>query len=170
MTKYLAPVFIVAAAAAWSQAQAPAQNTNAPAAVPATAPATADAAKPAVKVEKIVVGTAINNREAMGTATSFGADVEQVYCWTKLIVAEPPAKIKYVWTLDGKQVLEHSVDVNNSGRYWASKKMQPGSWKVEVQTEGGVSLASAEFKRTTEAPVKAEAAPAPAAPVATPTK
>ena len=148
--------------------QAPAGNGNAPAAVPpgaqaAPADAKAAPAQNAVKVEKIVVAAGVENREAAGEATTFGADVGQVYCWTKLAVAEPPAKVKYVWSLDGKQVYEHPLDIKSSGRWWASKKVQTGSWKVEVQSENGEGLGSVEFTVSGEAKAAAPAtAPAPA--------
>ena len=163
MKKWLASVMMVAAVAAWSQAQAPAGNGNAPVAAPADTKAAP--AKPAVKVEKIVVATGVENREATGEATTFGADVGQVYCWTKLTVAETPAKIKYVWSMGGKQVHEFPLDITSPGRWWAAKKVQTGSWKVEVQSESGESLGSVEFTVGGEAKAAAPApvpAPAPA--------
>jgi len=158
MKKWFASVMMVAAAAAWSQAQAPAGNGNAPVAAPAAAKAAP--AQAAVKVEKIVVAAGMENREATGEATTFGADVGQVYCWTKLTVSEAPAKVKYVWSLDGKQVHEYPLDIKSSGRWWAAKNVQTGSWKVEVQSESGESLGSVEFTVGGEA--KAAPAPAPA--------
>jgi hypothetical protein len=116
----------------------------------------------AVKVEKVVVAAGVENREATGEATTFGSDVGQVYCWTKLTLTDAPAKVKFVWTMDGKQVYEHPLEIKSSGRWWASKKVQPGSWKVDVQSESGESLGSAEFT------VSAEAKAAAAAPAMTP--
>ena len=155
MKKWFASVLMFAAVSTW--AQAPAGNASSPMATPPEAKGAE--AKPAVKVEKILVATAVENREATGEATTFGAEVSQVYCWTKLAVAEPPAKVKFVWSLGGKQVYEHPLDIKSSGRWWAAKKVQAGSWKVEVQTENGESLGSVEF--TVSAEAKA-AAPAPA--------
>jgi hypothetical protein len=167
MKKWLASVMMVAAAAAWSHAQAPAGNGNAPTAVPPgaqAAPADAKAAPAAavVKVEKIVAAAGVENREATGEAATFGSDVGLVYCWTRLTVSEPPAKVKFVWSMDGKQVYEHPLDIKSSGRWWASKKVQPGSWKVEVKSDSDESLGSVEFK------VSAEAKSADGAPAAAP--
>jgi len=171
MKKLLVSVLMVAAAAAWSFAQtpqAPAGNGNAPVAVPAPAPQTPAAAQPAavvVKVEKLVVATGVENREATGAAASFGADVGLVYCWTKLSVDTPPAKIKYVWSMGGQKVSEYAMEIKAAGRWWASKKVTPGSWKVEVLSENGEALGSADFTVTAEA-AKAAAPVAPAAPAA----
>jgi hypothetical protein len=163
--KNLVPsVVVLAAMAVWSQAQAPA-------AVPAAAPAEAKAAEPAkssVKLEKIVAAAGVENREATGEATSFGADVGQVYCWTKLSIGDSPAKIKYVWSKDGKQVHEHQADIASSGRWWSAKKVQAGSWKVEVVTESGESLGSVDF--TVGGDSKAAAPASAAAPAKSETK
>ena len=67
--------------------------------------------------------------------------------------------------MDGKQVYEHPLDIKSSGRWWASKKVQPGSWKVDVQSESGESLGSVEFTVSAEAKTETAApaaAPAPA--------
>ena len=142
MAKWLASVLIFAAVSSW--AQAPAGNGNAPMAVPTDAKA-ASTAKSTVTVEKIVVAAGVENREATGEATIFGADVGKVYCWTKLSVSEPPAKIKYVWSLNGKQLYEHQLDIKSSGRWWTAKTVEAGSWKVEVQSDSGESLGSVGF-------------------------
>ncbi|MCX5795860.1 MAG: DUF2914 domain-containing protein [Elusimicrobia bacterium] len=156
MKKWFASVLMFAAVSGWAQAPA------APAAPAATPAETKAAPAPAaVKVEKILVATGVENREATGEATTFGAEVGQVYCWTKLAVTEPPAKVKYVWSMSGKPVYEHPIEIKTSGRWWASKKVQPGSWKVELQSESGESLGSVEFTVSAEAAAPA-AAPAPA--------
>ncbi len=175
MKKLLVSVLMVAAVAAWSQAPVavpapatPAPQTPAekqPAASPASAtPAPAPSAQAVIKVEKLVVASGVENREATGAAASFGADVGLVYCWTKLSVDTPPAKIKYVWSMGGQKVSEYDMEIKAAGRWWASKKVTPGSWKVEVLSESGEALGSAEFTVTAEA-AKAAAPVAPAAPV-----
>ena len=170
MTKYFAPILLVAAAAIWSRAQAPAATANAPTTVPTTAASEPKEATPAVKVQKIVFGTGVENREAVGAATSFGRDVGQVFCWTKLDLPVTPANVTYVWSLNGKPVYKHPMYIKTSGRWWASKKVQPGDWKVDVQSESGESLASAEFKSTVETPTEPSTAPSakPAAPTTAP--
>ena len=162
MKKLLVSVLMVAAVAAWSQAPVavPAPATPAP-----QTPAEKQPAASVVKIEKLVVATGVENREATGAAASFGADVGLVYCWTKLSVDTPPAKIKYVWSMGGQKVSEYDMEIKAAGRWWASKKVTPGSWKVEVLSESGEALGSAEFTVTAEA-AKAAAPAAPAAPVA----
>ena len=74
MKKLLVSVLMVAAVAAWSQAPVavPAPATPAPQTPAATQPAAAPApsAQVVVKVEKLVVATGVENREATGAAAS----------------------------------------------------------------------------------------------------
>src|SRR5579859_2987552 len=53
---------------------------------------TAPAAAGAVKVEKIVVSSGVDKRDPVGEGTAFSGG--PVYCWTKLSVTNPPAKVK----------------------------------------------------------------------------
>ena len=174
MKKYLAFVLIVAGAGAiaWADNQAPAAAPEAKPQESKTLDTAATSSKPAetaapapkasVKLEKLVIAKAIENREPGGEAASFGADVTKVYCWTKFAVPHPAAKVRYVWSLNGAKIDEYEASLNvDVARWWAAKTVQPGSWKVEVLAEGGESLGSGEFKVTADAAPKAAAATAP---------
>lgn len=142
MHKWLVLALIGVGVRAW--AQAPAGNESSPMAKP---PETAAAQTPAaVKVEKILVAASVENREPVGETNVFGPEFTQVTCWARLSVAVPPVKVKFVWSLNGKQVSEHPLDIKSSGRWWAAKTVKPGAWKVELQTEDGARLGSVEFK------------------------
>ncbi|NNN06360.1 MAG: DUF2914 domain-containing protein [Elusimicrobia bacterium] len=147
-----------------------ADDTTAPAApaapaLAAAAVAAVAATAPAVKVEKLTLASGIKDREPLDESAVFPTGFP-VYCWLKYSVTNPPASIKYVWTADGKKVGEYPVDLKGeAGRWWAKKTVWPGAWKVEVVSDKGASLASAEFTVTAaapkaEAPVAAPAAPA----------
>ena len=120
----------------------------------AAAPAAADASAAAgVKVEKVGVGTAIDNKELSGEADKFSDSVPRLYCWTKVSVENPPAALKHVWSADGKVEAEVSLEAKyESTRTWSSKNVWPGAWKVDVVDDKGTVLASKEFTVTKEAP------------------
>jgi len=150
MKTLLSSVLLFAAVGAWAEAPKAADAAK-PAETQATE-AKASETKAVVKVEKIVVGTAVENRELTGEATTFGAEVGQVTCWTKLAIENPPAKVKYVWSMDDKKVSEYEADITlPTARWWAVKKVQPGAWKVEVLSEAGEALGSANFTVSAEA-------------------
>ena len=148
-----------------------AEDTKAPAAPAQAAPA-ASAAMPAatanVTVEKIAVGTAIDNKEISGEAGEFPSSTERVYCWTKVASDQTPVTIKHVWSADGKKEAEVTLEIKYpSARTWSSKNVWPGAWKVEVTDDQGKVLSSKEFTVTKEAaatPPAAGQAPAAASP------
>jgi len=123
-----------------------AEDAAKPEAAPAaqTAPAIAG-----VKVEKLAIGTAVDNKEITGEAAEFPESAGRVYCWTKVTAEQVPATVKHVWTADGKKEAEVSLDVKYaSTRTWSSKAVWPGSWKVEAVDDKGTVLSSKEFTVT----------------------
>ncbi|MFA5975306.1 MAG: DUF2914 domain-containing protein [Elusimicrobiota bacterium] len=99
-----------------------------------------------VQIEKVAVGTAIENRELLGEAKTFEESVPRVYCWTKVMTEHAPLKIKHVWYADGEKEAEVALDVNYSAvRTWSSKSIWPGSWKVDITNEVDEVLATSEF-------------------------
>jgi DUF2914 family protein len=138
----------------------PAGQAGAP---PAAAPA-APAAPAVVKVEKIAIGTAIDNKEISGEAASFDSTVTRVYAWTKVTTDQTPVTIKHVWSADGKEEASVPLEIKyNAARTWSSKAVWPGSWKVDVQDDQGKVLVSKEFTVSKEAAPPASPAGAPPA-------
>lgn len=109
-----------------------------------------------LKVEKLIVGTAIENKELVGEAKEFNAGEERVYAWSKAVAETVPTQIKYVWYADGKNVAEVPLDIKSpAARTWSSKKVWPGQWKVEATDSAGTVLSSAEFTVGSTAPAAA---------------
>ncbi len=100
-----------------------------------------------VQIEKIAVGTGVQDRELVGQATEFSASLGRVYCWTKVTAQNVPTSVKHVWYLDGKKSAEVTLNVKYPRtRTWSNKAVGPGLWKVEVLDESGSVLSSVEFK------------------------
>ena len=100
----------------------------------------------AIKVEKIVTATGVENREPVGEAVSFDKTAGKVYTWTRITAEQVPARIKHVYYADNKKVFELELNINASPyRVWSNKTVWPGNWKVEVTDEAGTVLASIEF-------------------------
>jgi hypothetical protein len=112
-----------------------------------------------VQLDKMAVGTAIDNKELAGTATEFDSSVQRLYCWSKVTAANPPAKITHVWYADGTKEAEVPLDIKYpTVRTWSSKSVWPAKWKVEVLSDSGESLGTSEFtvKSESNAAPKAE--------------
>ncbi len=104
------------------------------------------AANQALKVEKIVMATSVENREPVGENSEFPASAGTVSCWTKVTAATPPVTIKHVWYFGDKKVFEQSLELKlASTRTWSSKAVKPGSWKVDVTDDAGAVLSSVSF-------------------------
>jgi len=131
MKKYILASFVMAAACALYAQGEPVEKTS---------------AMPAIKVEKIVTASGVEKREPVDEAAAFGGDTSRVFTWTRITAEQPPVKIKHIYYFAGKQVGEVELSVNSSPyRVWSSKAVWPGSWKVEVTSEDGTVLATAEF-------------------------
>jgi|SRR5437879_885918 len=121
----------------------------------------------AIKVEKIAVGTAIDNKEISGEASAFDSSATRLYAWTKISTDQAPVIIKHIWSQGGKEEANVPLEIKyNAMRTWSSKSVWPGSWKVDVTDDQGKVLASKEFTVSKEAlPTgQAGAPPAKAAP------
>jgi hypothetical protein len=170
--KYTLALLVVFAAAPLSVRSEDVPPVNAPAPAPApAAPDAAPAAKAAVAVDKLVLTTGIKDRQPIDESATFSAGFP-VYAWAKFSASATPATVKYVWSKDGKKSSEYPVELKSaSTRWWASKKVSPGAWKVELVSDGGESLASASFTVTAadaapaKAPAPATGDASPAAPV-----
>src|SRR5881397_2656932 len=111
------------------------------------------------EVEKIALGTGVESRELVGEATEFDVSAGRIYCWTKVVSQNVPTTIKHVWYTDEQQPAEVPLNIKYPvTRTWSNKAIWAGKWRVEVVSETGDVLASADFT------VKAQ--PAPAAPAA----
>ncbi len=140
-----------------------AQQTTAPAPAPAApaapaTPAPAAAPAPAAKVpaaaslniSRMEIAGSVENHEPVGTAATFPANTEKVYCFLELKGVPQDTTITYVWTLGPNEMGKVTQQVKKSSRWrtWASKTLggMKGDWKVDVLDESGAVLKSAAFK------------------------
>ena len=150
-TRNMIAVLAVLALGGTAVAQAPEK--------PADAPKQVQEAPKLVQVEKIALGTGVESRELVGEATEFDVSAGRIYCWTKVVSQNVPTTIKHVWYTDEQQPAEVPLNIKYPvTRTWSNKAIWAGKWRVEVVSETGDVLASADFT------VKAQ--PAPAAPAA----
>jgi hypothetical protein len=103
-----------------------------------------------VYVDEMVFCKEIVERTPVGANTVFPEDTEQVFCYTKIMGASYPVKIYHVWSLNGEDVSEVSLDVKSaSWRTWSSKKIlkgQKGLWSVKVVLENDELLMEKTFE------------------------
>jgi len=107
--------------------------------------------------------TGIEDRMPVGVAESFGADVEHMYLWCKVIGAADTTFVKHVWSYEGKEMASVELPVRSgSWRTWSSKTILPewtGNWEVKVLDANGDVLKAVSFRvGASEAPEPVEEA------------
>jgi hypothetical protein len=96
---------------------------------------------------ELVVATDVSDREPVGGAESFRADVGELVAWTR-VTGAAGTTIDHVWRY---QEDETAIPLDIEGSPWRtwSRKSIPaqwvGEWTVEVRDAGGNVLASAQF-------------------------
>ena len=93
--------------------------------------------------------TAVEEREPVGTDTVFSADVEQVFCFTKITGPGDTTTVSHIWYHGDKEMAKQDLAVKSkSWRTWSSKRIIPewtGAWRVDVVNETGDLLLSKSF-------------------------
>ncbi|HSH71251.1 MAG TPA: DUF2914 domain-containing protein [Deferrisomatales bacterium] len=97
-----------------------------------------------------VLATGVENRQPVGTANTFPADVGRVYAYTRVVGAAGEGSVTHVWYYAGQVKAQVQLAVRSDDwRTWSSKTILPGwtgEWLVEVQGADGRVLASVPFQ------------------------
>ena len=104
---------------------------------------------PTVTVDNIEICTSVEDRQAVGTDTSFANDVGQLYCFTKLSSDQDTTAISHAWYYGDKEMAKVEMTMKaQTWRTWSSKKIVSdwtGDWRVDVLSADGKVLASKKF-------------------------
>ena len=96
---------------------------------------------------EIVIAINVEDREPVGGAEEFSADVGQVYGWTRVTGASN-AIVEHVWRYEDHELV---VPINIGGspwRVWSTKNIPAewtGEWTFEVRDASGNVVASTMF-------------------------
>ena len=97
-----------------------------------------------------VLATGVENRQPVGSASSFPADVGRVYAYTRVVGGAAEGSMTHVWYYAGQVKAQVQLAVRSDDwRTWSSKTILPGwtgEWLVEVQGADGRVLASVPFQ------------------------
>jgi hypothetical protein len=124
-----------------------------PAAVPDQTPsAPADDARtaapgesqPAAQIAEAVVCQDVVDRAPVGAGDVFAKEVPRIYCFTRVVGADPGAQVIHNWYYQGNLKASVNLTVGSSDyRTWSYKTMMPqwtGEWKVEILSADGTLL------------------------------
>lgn len=103
----------------------------------------------AVEISRAVVATDVQDREPVGEATTFPADVGTVYFYTVFEGDFGEQGFEHVWVRDGEEIARVPLMARGPRwRTWSSKVIPPdwaGSWTVRVLDTDGNELESVDF-------------------------
>jgi hypothetical protein len=152
LTRTMIVVLAVLSFGGTAVAQAPEQQPMAPEQQPP--------APNLVQVEKVALGTGLESRELVGEATEFDVSAGRIYCWTKIVSENVPTTVTHVWYADAEKAAEVPQNIKYpTTRTWSSKAIWAGKWRVDVVSEMGDVLASADFTVKVQPAAAAPAAP-----------
>lgn len=102
-----------------------------------------------VEVTTAVVATSVEDREPVGAAESFPADVGTVFFYTVLEGDFGDREIAHVWLHEGEETSRVTLNARAPRwRTWSSKQIMPdmtGAWSVRVEDTDGTVLRTVEF-------------------------
>lgn len=99
----------------------------------------------ALEVEDATITTQIVKRSPIDSLNTVPADVDKLYCFTRITGATQDTWVTHVWYCEDKELTRVRLPVNSlNWRTWSSKRVMPqwkGAWRVEVlDNEGHVLL------------------------------
>ena len=101
-------------------------------------------------IARLVVGTGVEKSEPVGTAATFPASTEKVYCFMEATQIPKDIEISFVWSYGGKEMLKTTLPLKAGARWrtYANKNLRAskGEWKVEVKDPDGKVLKDVKFK------------------------
>lgn len=105
---------------------------------------------PEISIEDIEICTSIEDRVPVGVETSFSADIEKLYCFTKIVSNQDEVTVFHVWKYNDQEMARVLLSTKAKvWRTWSSKRILPqwtGKWRVDIESPDGTLLGSKEFE------------------------
>ena len=101
-------------------------------------------------IVRLVVGTGVEKGEPAGTAETFPASTEKVFCFLEATQIPKDTEISFVWVYGGKEILKTTLPLKAGVKWrtYANKNLRglKGEWKVEIKDSDGKVLKEIKFK------------------------
>jgi hypothetical protein len=109
-------------------------------------------AQDSIEVAVATISRDVVDREPVNAGSSFYSSVGKLYCFTKIVGADPPVRITHVWYFGDTERASISLSVRAaSWRTFSSKRIQAheiGNWHVDVLGPDGDVLETVNFRIT----------------------
>ena len=104
------------------------------------------------RVERFVTATGIEEREPVGLASIFSADIERVYCFLEARDIKRDTEVTFVWYAGDTKVSEVTLGLGEGTRWrtftYKTIGNAVGEWRIELLDETGNLIDEVKF--TTE--------------------
>ena len=114
------------------------------------APSSAQDNPAELTIPRAVVGTGVENLEPVGSAETFPASTEKVYCFVEAANIAKDTEITFVWYFGDRELLKFNTPLKAGPKWrtYAHKNLygQKGNWKVEIKDAAGKILKEVPFK------------------------
>jgi hypothetical protein len=115
------------------------QEPKAEASMPETA--SSQSTHPDLEVTEFVLTTKVEGREPTAIVENFGKENGMAYAFARIHVKNH-AQVTFVWFRDGKEQSRFTTNVHVAKRWrtYASTKLRPGTWKVQLLSNNEVLI------------------------------
>jgi len=101
-------------------------------------------------IARLIVGTGVEKSEPVGTAETFPASTEKVYCFMEATQIQKDTEISFIWIYGGKEMLKTTLPIKAGAKWrtYANKNLRglKGEWKVEIKDSNENVLKGIKFK------------------------
>jgi hypothetical protein len=98
----------------------------------------------------LVVRTGVEISEPVGTAETFPASTEKVYCFLEVTNIAKDTEVSFGWIYGQKEMLKTTLPLKMGAKWrtYANKNLRglKGEWKVEIRDPDGKVLKDVKFK------------------------
>lgn len=111
-----------------------------------TSPKGSQGASVDLEVLEFVLASKIENREPQGITESFANADDRAYAFARLN-AKTQGKVTFVWYRNDSEYTRFTTDIQAAKKWrtYASVKLRPGTWKVQLLNEDNSLLAEKTF-------------------------
>ena len=105
---------------------------------------------PEFSISRMVMCERVADREPIGIADTFTADVETVFCFLETQNINVDTTISLVWYFEGQEKARITLPLQKGPRWrtYSNKKLahMKGNWTVELQENSGIVLSTVSFR------------------------
>ncbi|HET97937.1 MAG TPA: DUF2914 domain-containing protein [Desulfurivibrio alkaliphilus] len=102
------------------------------------------------RLERMVVAAAVEEREPVGVADLFAAELDKIYAFIEARQISRDTQVTFLWSRNGQEVARVNLGLRQGPRWRTFSSVildrRTGDWRVELLDEAGQQLQALDFK------------------------